>query len=107
MKRLPFLLLAAVLSIAAGPTRNGAEVLPIPPIPPDLQDTSEAAPVPNNGTNQPLALQVPRGAALAPTLMTPKYTYQGEAFLSGSTVQTEQNRKVRPVPGVNLTVPLQ
>jgi len=107
MKRLPFLMLAAGLMMAAGAARNGAEVLPLPPIPPDQQDTSEAAPVPNSDTNQPTNLQVPRGAALAPTLMTPKYTYQGEAFLSGSTVQTEQNRKVRPVPGVNLTVPLQ
>jgi hypothetical protein len=107
MKRLPFLLLAGLLAMAAGPARNNAEVMPLPPIPPDLQDNSEAAPVPNNDGNQPLGQQGPRGAALAPTLMTPKYTYQGEAFLGGSTVQTEQNRKVRPVPGVNLTVPLQ
>lgn len=108
MRRLTFLLLAAHLSMAAGPARqNTAEVLPLPPIPPELPTNSEPAPMPNSAARGPIELQVPRGAELSPTMMGPKYTYQGEAFLRGSTVQSEQNRKVRPAAGLNLTVPLQ
>lgn len=94
--------------MAAGPARqNAAEVLPLPPIPPDSMSNSEPAPVPDSGVRGPVALQVPRGAELTPTMMGPKYTYQGEGFLRGSTVQSEQNRKVKPAAGFNLTVPLQ
>lgn len=108
MRRLTFLLLAASLTVAAGPARqNAAEVLPLPPIPPELQTNSEPAPVPNSAARGPTELAVPRGAELSPTMMGPKYTYQGEGFLRGSTVQSEQNRKLRPAAGVNLTVPLQ
>ena len=108
MRRLSFLLIAASLTMAAGPNRqNSAGELPLPPIPPDIATSSEPAPVPNNAVNGPVALQVPRGPELTPTIMGPKYTYQGEGFLRGSTVQSEQNRKVRPAAGLNLTVPLQ
>lgn len=108
MKRMLFLVLAAGLSMAAGPARRAPEeVLPLPPIPPDLPAVSDDAPVPNNWEQGPVVLQVPRGPELTPTMMGPKYTYQGEAFLRGSTVQSEQARKVRPAAGVNLTVPLQ
>ena len=42
MRRLTFLLLAASLTVAAGPARqNAAEVFPLPPIPPELQTNSE------------------------------------------------------------------
>lgn len=106
--RLPFLLLAAGLTMAAGPGRqNSAEVLPLPPIPPNMVATSEPAPVPNSIERAPTPLPVPRGPELSPTVIGPKYTYQGEAFLRGSTVQSQQNSKVRPAPGLNLTVPLQ
>ena len=115
MKRSSFLLVAASVAvmasptIAAGPARqSAAEVWPLPPIPPDITaDVSEPAPMPDSGARGPITLQVPRGAELSPTMMGPKYTYQGEGFLRGSTVQSEQARKVRPAAGVNLTVPLQ
>lgn len=65
MRRLSFLLLAASLTMAAGPARqNAAEVLPLPPIPPDSMSNSEPAPVPDSGVRGPVALQVPRGAEL-------------------------------------------
>lgn len=114
MRRLSVLLLAASLNMpasltmAASPARQStAEVLPLPPIPPEGVEASEAAPMPDSGARGPVALQVPRGPELTPTMMGPKYTYQGEGFLHGSTVQSEQNRKVRPAAGFNLTVPLQ
>jgi hypothetical protein len=107
MRRLSFLLLAACITGAAGPARNASETLPVPPIPPDISSDSEPAPMPNFAARGPMDLQVPRGPELTPTMMGPKYTYQGEAFLRGSTNQVEQNRKLRPAAGLNLTVPLQ
>ena len=107
MRRLSFLLIAACITGAAGPVRNDFETLPLPPIPPDISSNSEPAPVPNIAARGPMELQVPRGPEVTPTMMTPRYTYQGEAFLRGSTNQVEQNRKLRPAAGLNLTVPLQ
>ena len=107
MTRWMFLLLAMGLTMAAGPARKGGEdALPVPPIPPDAIG-SEAAPMPNTSLLAPMDLRTPRGPELSPAFMGPKYTYQGEAFLHGSTVQSEQARKSRPAAGFNLTVPLQ
>ena len=107
MKRLFLLLVVAGFSLGAGPARQAAnEILPIPPIPPDMPSPMEAAPVPNSRLSAPVAAQG-RGAEVTPTVMTPKQTYQGEGFLSGSTMQAEQQRKTLPVPGLSLTVPLQ
>ncbi len=105
MRRLSFLLLAASLSMAAS-SGMAAGPLPLPPVPPAQALNHEPAPVPNSAVRGPVTVQS-RGPELSPTMMGPKYTYQGEAFLPGSTVQSEQNRKTRPAPGLNLTVPLQ
>jgi len=84
------------------------EPLPIPPIPPaEVASNYEAAPTPGQIGAAPGAAQGPRGPELSPTLMTPKQFYQGEGFLAGSTVQSEQQRKAKPAAGFNLTVPLQ
>jgi hypothetical protein len=91
---------------AQGARRTVEEPLPIPPIPPELPASNyEAAPTPGSIT-APVSGQGARGAELAPTLMNPKQFYQGEGFLAGSTVQSEQQRKAKPVAGFNLTVPL-
>jgi len=84
------------------------EPLPVPPIPPDeVASNYEAAPTPGQIGAAPGTAQGPRGPELSPTLMTPKQFYQGEGFLAGSTVQSEQQRKAKPAAGFNLTVPLQ
>ena len=95
------------MSNAQGATRRQAEEeLPIPPIPPDVTDNNfETAPTPGRIV-APTAAQTPHGPELTPTLMGPKQFYQGEGFLSGSTVQSEQQRKAKPAAGFNLTVPL-
>ena len=80
-------------------------MLPVPPIPPDAPSLLEAAPTPNS-IAAPVAAQAPRGAELTPTLMGPKQVYQGDGFLTGSTVQSEQQRRAKPAAGFNLTVPL-
>jgi len=103
--------LVATLALAGNAQAQGArraveEPLPIPPIPPELPASNyEAAPTPGT-IAAPVSGQTARGAELAPTLMNPKQFYQGEGFLAGSTVQSEQQRKAKPVAGFNLTVPL-
>lgn len=108
MKRWMVLVLLTGLGLTAGGVSHGREeALPLPPIPPDTLSESEAAPLPNSGMRAPLDLRAAAdGAQLTPTLMGPKYTYQGEAFLHGSTVQSEQNRNVNPAAGFNLKMPL-
>lgn len=116
MTRLSMFLLCAGLAVAnmlpglshaqAASRRAAEELLPIPPIPPDVPATAfEEAPTPGN-LAAPVTPQGPRGPELTPTLMGPKQFYQGEGFLSGSTVQSEQQRKAKPAAGFNLTVPL-
>lgn len=101
-----FLALSGTFAVAAERTgRGGEEVLPVPPIPPDRPMALEAAPVPNSFLRGPIDAQ-PTRAELSPTLMGPTYTYQGEGFMRGSTIQSEQNRKSQPAAGINLTVPL-
>jgi len=108
MKRWMVLVLLTGLGLAAGGASYGREEeLPLPPIPPDSFAESEAAPLPNSGMRAPLDLRASVGGAqLTPALIGPKYTYQGEAFLHGSTVQSEQNRNVNPAAGFNLKMPL-
>jgi hypothetical protein len=107
MKRLILLLLMAGFSLGAAPAGQIArEILPIPPIPPDMPSTLEAAPVPNSRLSAPVTAHA-RGPEVTPTVMSPKRIYQGEGFLAGSAMQSEQQRKARPAPGLNLTVPLQ
>ena len=116
MKRLSAILLCAGMAVAnvlpgvshaQGATRRAAEEpLPIPPIPPDVPFSNyEAAPTPGN-LAAPTTPEAPRGPEFSPRLMGPKQFYQGEGFLSGSTVQSEQQRKSKPAAGFNLTVPL-
>lgn len=89
-----------------GAQGSGKQSLPIPPIPPDVPVSRyEAAPTPNL-VNAPTVSQPAPGAEVRPTLMGPKQFYQGEGFLNGSTVQSEQQRRARPAAGFNLTVPL-
>jgi hypothetical protein len=107
MKRLFLLLVVAGFSLGAGPARQAAnEVLPVPPIPPDMSSPIEAAPMPNSRLRAPVAARS-QGAEVTPTVLSPKQTYQGDGFLAGSTMTPEQQRKPRMAPGLNLTVPLQ
>jgi len=103
---LPPALAPALAQAPAQPRRGGpVELLPVPPIPPEIPPLADAAPTPGT-IAAPVAAPTPREATLMPTLMPPKQVYQGEGFLAGSTVQSEQQRKARPAAGFNLTVPL-
>ena len=65
------------------------------------------APTPNQDLLAPLLPNTDKGKpTVAPGLFQPKNQYQGEGYVPGSTVQSEQDRRVRIAPGINLHVPL-
>jgi hypothetical protein len=75
-------------------------------VPPSADFTT--APVPNTDANIPF-VKNPRAsqAQLGPGLFAPPSTgYRGEGYVPGSTAEGEQQRKLKPAPGINLTVPL-
>ncbi len=49
----------------------------------------------------------PAQAQVSPSLFRRTSTYRGEGFTTGSTAEAEQNRRLAPTPGVNLSMPLQ
>ncbi|MBN9508219.1 MAG: hypothetical protein J0I21_03780 [Alphaproteobacteria bacterium] len=66
------------------------------------------APVPNPD------LAAPRGGkdrgngpSVTPSFFHQESTYQGEGFLRGSTYEGDQERRLRPSPGLDLKLPLQ
>lgn len=85
------------------------EDLPVPPIPPAQKPAYAAAPVPDSGLN---TLADPgdsssQGAKISPGFYHPKDYNLGEGYLSGSTVQGEQERRANPLPRLQLKMPLQ
>jgi hypothetical protein len=67
-----------------------------------------SAPVPDADAVIPF-IRDPRAdqAQLGPSVFAPpQSTYRGEGYVPGSTVDGEQTRKLKPAPGINLTVPL-
>ena len=66
-----------------------------------------AAPMPNSDISAPIPRAEPGQASLAPSLFAPRNGYHGEGYVPGSTVQTQQEKRLRPAPGINLSVPLQ
>lgn len=88
--------------------------LPTPPQPPKKPapvargaDGYEPAPVPDTDVYTPHAERGPVGPTLTPGLFQPGKTYRGEGFTPGSTAQGDQEKRFRPTPGINLSVPLQ
>jgi hypothetical protein len=92
---------------ASPPQSSTGEELPLPPIPPDLGAPYLAAPVPNNGLSAPNPLDARRGPEISPGFYQPKDYNIGQGYLPGSTVQGEQEHRAKPMPSLNLKVPLQ
>ena|SRR5215471_11602248 len=106
MKHFIILLAVAVATSAAAPFPNARYSA----LTPTLEQQAPApgftpAPVPNPDLIAPSRAQQPK-PELAPQLFRPRSRYGGEGFTPGSTVDAEQNQNVRPVPGMNLSVPL-
>ena len=111
---LAVLLISAVTSasIAAPRTSIPLEVsppeeLPVPPIPPDQESPYLAAPMPNSSIAAPQALNRNIGPELSPGFYQPKDYNLGQGYLPGSTVQGEQEHRAKPMPSLNLKVPLE
>ena len=66
----------------------------------------QPAPVPNPDLFAPRS-RGQAGAAVTPNLFHQQKTYRGEGFTPGSTAEGEQTKRVKPTPGMSLTVPLQ
>ena len=89
---------------------SNAPALGLPSAPVIAQPPSQpydAAPTPNRDLSAPSGPAASNDAYLTPGLFTRGKQNRGEGFLSGSTAQEEQQRRVMPGAGFNLTMPLQ
>ena len=66
------------------------------------------APVPDIDLEPPQSRNSqPGGAELTPRLLrAQKKLYLGEGYMPGSSIDGEQQKRVKPLPGLNLSVPL-
>jgi hypothetical protein len=94
-----------VATIALGSTISSPKPRPIETVP---GPGFTAAPTPNQDATIPF-VKDPRAdqAQLGPSVFAPPPKgYRGEGYVPGSTVDGEQQRRIKPAPGINLTVPL-
>lgn len=117
MKRVLLPLLALPLLAASPPPRGfnltmpgDASPLPVtppnPPAPAPLPQRYAPAPLPNRDVDAPLGPRASNEPRVAPGLFTRSDQYRGEGFSSGSSAQTEQEKRLRPGAGINLHLPL-
>jgi hypothetical protein len=81
--------------------------LPVPPIPPDMAPAYSAAPIPDNDARGPAEAES-SSVRLAPSLYRHEKTFNpGQGYTPGSSFkQNEQERLAKPMPGVDVRVPL-
>jgi hypothetical protein len=65
------------------------------------------APVPDSEYEVPSATGGQSGPSLRPGFFQQRKSYQGEGYTPGSTIQGEEQRRYKPLPSLNLSVPLQ
>jgi hypothetical protein len=87
--------------------------LPVPPAPPGhippkpiISGQYQPAPVPNPDLFPPRGQAAQSGAQLTPGLFLPKDRFAGDGYIPGTTVQSEQERRLKPGAGFNLSLPL-
>lgn len=97
------------LNLQATPQRS--PLLPRPPAPPSGGPSSapsyDLAPIPNRDLDAPSGPRASTDPQLAPSLFTRSEQYRGEGYSSGSSAQSEQERRLRPGAGFKLRMPLQ
>lgn len=97
------------LNLQAVPQRS--PLLPVPPTPPSTGPSSapsyDLAPTPNRDLDAPSGPRASTAPELAPGLFTRGQQYRGEGYSTGSSAQSEQERRLRPGAGFKLRMPLQ
>ncbi len=114
MKPATWLPLAGLLAAAASPPPNLSPVVPMPslttrapaPAPASAPPGYTAAPTPNDDIYAPVT-RASKDASVSPGFFTRRDQYRGEGLSRGSSAQTEQDRRVKPGAGINLSMPLQ
>lgn len=94
--------LAVFLAVGSGAR---AEQLPVPPVPPETTQVSEAAPVPNFDAQEPVA-PVSEKPSIDVKLYRARTFDTSVGFAPGSRFQTSEDRKPIQTPGFAITVPL-
>jgi hypothetical protein len=95
------LLLAVAFSAAAA-----ADDLPVPPLPPPYQPTTEVAPVPNLDAQAPVTRRPDQASLNVKFYRAPLYD-PSLGFSPGSRYQSSEDRKPIQTPGFSLSVPIQ
>jgi hypothetical protein len=113
----PSITLLAVLlvTLGAAPTTSHPQLAFVEQSPPaarslslDPQSGFSPAPVPDQTIEAPNQHAFGgRRTELMPELFRQRKTYQGDGYTPGSTVQGEQQKRQKPLPGFNLSVPLE
>jgi len=97
------------LNLQATPQRS--PLLPLPPAPPSGGPPSapsfDLAPTPNRDLDAPSGPRASTAPELAPGIFTRSQQYRGEGYSTGSSAQSEQERRLRPGAGFKLRMPLQ
>ncbi len=95
-----------VALLGAAKPRSRHEDFPIPPIPPEHPPLDQSAPVPDNSLSAPIE-QTPDGARLRPDFFNQKAYNKGQGYVPGSTIEGQQEQRLKPIPGINFKMPLQ
>jgi hypothetical protein len=107
------LLVMAIILAAASPAGFNLQVpaagsnLPVPPEPPAKVPPGKFQPAPT--PNRDVELSKPKASndtTITPSLFTRPEEYHGDGFSKGSTVQSDQDRRLKPAPGFSLHMPL-
>ena len=93
--------------VLSGPL-NGVQAAPPPP-PGAFYTGYTAAPVPDQDMEAPNRVVQPDGnGVLTPSLLhAQKKHFQGDGYIQGSTVESDQQKRLKPAPGLNWSVPLE
>ena len=98
-------------AVAQNSLRRPIELLPANPAP--FTSTAPVpsftpAPVPDRDAALPIGPRAPKPSTeLTPGLFGRREQFRGDGFMSGSTAQSEQEKRTRPAAGFNFRMPLQ
>lgn len=114
-RRSTLLGLAILLTMAAGPPSKYNKMPTFPPLVkappqklagPPTPPGFEPAPLPNRDAFAPVT-RASKETSVSPSLFTRRDQYRGEGLAASSSAQSEQERRLLPGAGFNLSMPLQ